>query len=266
MLATLDAFRLESLNDVVLQITGVRVRDTVPDSILERADEIELVDVPPGEIAARGGTGAAAGPADDAVRRSRRTPRPAGAGPAAGCPEGGCRHPRLAARSRHRDDVAGLGVRPRVRRAEPFIRGSGAGGRAHRGGTALALGSRLRRGSGRPADARGGPGAAAGSPAARRVPGRRGGPVVRPQGGRSAAAPRAGAQRDPDRRRQADPLAPARPAERLDRERAGSRQPRHRGPLHRRRRRTGRPRADVTGSPHRWNGRGSWSPSCWWLP
>ncbi len=65
VLATLDAFRLESLNDVVQQITGVRVGDTVPDSILERADEIELVDVPPGEIAARAGTAAAAGPAVD---------------------------------------------------------------------------------------------------------------------------------------------------------------------------------------------------------
>ncbi len=64
VLATLDAFRLESLNDVVLQITGVRVADTVPDSILERADEIELVDVPPGEIAARRDA-AAAEPAAD---------------------------------------------------------------------------------------------------------------------------------------------------------------------------------------------------------
>ncbi|HEY0351768.1 MAG TPA: histidine kinase, partial [Gemmatimonadales bacterium] len=37
----------ESLNDVVAQITEVRVRETVPDSILERADEVELVDVSP---------------------------------------------------------------------------------------------------------------------------------------------------------------------------------------------------------------------------
>ncbi|MCX7028620.1 MAG: DUF4118 domain-containing protein, partial [Spirochaetes bacterium] len=65
VLATLDVFRLESLNDVVLQIAGARVRDTVPDSILERADERELVDVPPGEIAARGATSGAAGPAAD---------------------------------------------------------------------------------------------------------------------------------------------------------------------------------------------------------
>lgn len=38
---------LESLNDAVAQITGVVVRETVPDAFLERADEIEVVDVPP---------------------------------------------------------------------------------------------------------------------------------------------------------------------------------------------------------------------------
>jgi two-component system sensor histidine kinase KdpD len=37
----------ESLNDVVAQITEVKVRETVPDSMLERADEVELVDVSP---------------------------------------------------------------------------------------------------------------------------------------------------------------------------------------------------------------------------
>lgn len=42
---TLNVQHVESLNDVVAQITHVQVRETVPDSILERADEIELVDV-----------------------------------------------------------------------------------------------------------------------------------------------------------------------------------------------------------------------------
>ena len=37
----------ESLNDVVAQITGIKVRETIPDSVLERADEVELVDVSP---------------------------------------------------------------------------------------------------------------------------------------------------------------------------------------------------------------------------
>lgn len=45
--STLNVQHVESLNDVVSQITGVRVRETVPDTVLEEADEIELVDVPP---------------------------------------------------------------------------------------------------------------------------------------------------------------------------------------------------------------------------
>ncbi len=44
---TLNVQHIESLNDVVAQITSVRVRETVPDSVLEQADEIELVDLPP---------------------------------------------------------------------------------------------------------------------------------------------------------------------------------------------------------------------------
>jgi two-component system, OmpR family, sensor histidine kinase KdpD len=44
---------LESLNDVVAKITGVQVRETVPDSVLEQADEIELIDLPPDELLQR---------------------------------------------------------------------------------------------------------------------------------------------------------------------------------------------------------------------
>jgi len=50
---TLNVQHLESLNDVVAQITGVRVRETVPDSLFEQADEVELVDLPPEELIAR---------------------------------------------------------------------------------------------------------------------------------------------------------------------------------------------------------------------
>src|SRR5512147_2021155 len=42
---TLNVQHVEALNDVVAQITHVQVRETVPDRLLERADEIELVDV-----------------------------------------------------------------------------------------------------------------------------------------------------------------------------------------------------------------------------
>ena len=50
---TLNVQHLESLNDVIAQITGVVVRETLPDAILERADEFELVDVTPDELMER---------------------------------------------------------------------------------------------------------------------------------------------------------------------------------------------------------------------
>ena len=51
--ATLNVQHLESLNDAVARITGIRVSETLPDSVLELADEIELIDVPPKELRAR---------------------------------------------------------------------------------------------------------------------------------------------------------------------------------------------------------------------
>ena len=53
MYTTVNVQHLESLNDLVAKITGVVVRETVPDSVLERADEIELVDLPPDELIQR---------------------------------------------------------------------------------------------------------------------------------------------------------------------------------------------------------------------
>jgi two-component system sensor histidine kinase KdpD len=50
---TVNVQHLESLNDVIAQITGVIVRETVPDSILERADAIELIDIPEEELLTR---------------------------------------------------------------------------------------------------------------------------------------------------------------------------------------------------------------------
>ena len=47
MISTLNVQHLESLNDVVEQITGVEQRETIPDEIVRRADEIELVDMTP---------------------------------------------------------------------------------------------------------------------------------------------------------------------------------------------------------------------------
>jgi two-component system sensor histidine kinase KdpD len=50
---TVNVQHLESLNDVVAQITGVQVRETVPDKVFDAADEVELVDLPPAELLQR---------------------------------------------------------------------------------------------------------------------------------------------------------------------------------------------------------------------
>ncbi len=50
---TLNVQHVETLNDTVARITGIRVRETVPDQVLELADEIELIDLPPDELIAR---------------------------------------------------------------------------------------------------------------------------------------------------------------------------------------------------------------------
>src|ERR1700732_4352087 len=51
--STVNIQHIESLNDVVAQITHVRVRETVPDSIFDRADAIELVDLTPDDLIQR---------------------------------------------------------------------------------------------------------------------------------------------------------------------------------------------------------------------
>ena len=54
---TLNVQHLESVNDIVERITGVKVRETLPDSVLEEADEVELVDISPEELLERLGEG-----------------------------------------------------------------------------------------------------------------------------------------------------------------------------------------------------------------
>ena len=50
---TVNVQHLESYKDVVAQITGVIVRETIPDTLMQRADEIELVDISPDELITR---------------------------------------------------------------------------------------------------------------------------------------------------------------------------------------------------------------------
>ena len=50
---TINIQHIDSLNDVVAQITRIHVRETVPDYVLDEADEIELVDTTPDELLGR---------------------------------------------------------------------------------------------------------------------------------------------------------------------------------------------------------------------
>src|SRR6201991_1187277 len=51
--STVNIQHIESLNDVVAQITHVRVRETVPDKIFDRADAVELIDLTPDDLIQR---------------------------------------------------------------------------------------------------------------------------------------------------------------------------------------------------------------------
>src|SRR5580698_2467092 len=51
--STVNVQHLESLNDQVAELTGVRVRETVPDSVLGRADEVVLIDLTPEALIGR---------------------------------------------------------------------------------------------------------------------------------------------------------------------------------------------------------------------
>ena len=50
---TLNTQHIESLNDVVAQITGMTVRETIPDSVIDAVTDIELIDLPPDELIKR---------------------------------------------------------------------------------------------------------------------------------------------------------------------------------------------------------------------
>ncbi len=53
VISTLNIQHLESVNDVVEQITGVKQRETIPDALVRRADQVELVDMAPEAIRRR---------------------------------------------------------------------------------------------------------------------------------------------------------------------------------------------------------------------
>jgi two-component system sensor histidine kinase KdpD len=53
VVSTVNVQHLESLNDLVYELTGVRVRETFPDRVLDEADEVVLVDITPAELRTR---------------------------------------------------------------------------------------------------------------------------------------------------------------------------------------------------------------------
>ncbi len=70
VITTMNVQHLESLNDQVWQITGVRVRETLPDWVMKQADEVVMVDLPPVALLNRLARGAVYAPdkADQALR------------------------------------------------------------------------------------------------------------------------------------------------------------------------------------------------------
>lgn len=73
---TVNVQHLESLNDLVYQITGVRQRETLPDKVFDEAGDIELIDLPPDDLLARlrAGKVYVADEVATAVERFFRTP------------------------------------------------------------------------------------------------------------------------------------------------------------------------------------------------
>ena len=53
VISTLNIQHLEGLNDIIEAITGVRQRETLPDAILDQADEVELIDIAPDALRSR---------------------------------------------------------------------------------------------------------------------------------------------------------------------------------------------------------------------
>ena len=135
--STLNVQHIESLNDVVARITRIRVRETVPDRIVDTADEVELVDLTPADLIARLGEGKVyvreqaqraraalllARQPDGAARTGAPAHRRAGRRPDA----------ELHARACHHRPVGGRRAGDRLSRSEPGRRQCRARRQAHR--------------------------------------------------------------------------------------------------------------------------------------
>ena len=109
---TLNIQHIESLNDVVAQITGMTVRETIPDSVIDDVTDIELIDLPPDELIKRLQEGKVYVPdqAQRAIREilpQRQPDRPARVDHAPRRRTGGRPDARLYAHARHPRSLAG---------------------------------------------------------------------------------------------------------------------------------------------------------------
>ncbi len=78
VLTTMNIQHLESLNDQVLQISGIKVRETIPDWVVQQADEVVMVDLTPRALLHRlqRGVGYRPEKAESALRNFFREPTP----------------------------------------------------------------------------------------------------------------------------------------------------------------------------------------------
>ena len=74
---TLNVQHVESINDIVAQVSGIQVRETIPDSVFDQADSLEMVDLPPEELLQRFREGKVyvAAQAETAMRNFFQLPR-----------------------------------------------------------------------------------------------------------------------------------------------------------------------------------------------
>ena len=124
VITTVNIQHLESVNDVVEKITGITQQETVPDAVVRRAEQIELVDVTPEALRRRMAHGNiyAADKIDASLVQllSRRQPQRASRAraPVAGRPRGR-RHSALPRRARYRPDLGDARATHRRRHGQP---------------------------------------------------------------------------------------------------------------------------------------------------
>ena len=124
---TVNVQHFESVKDIVAQITGVTVQETVPDSMLDQAAEITLVDIPPEELLQRLRQGKVYIPEQAAwaaaeILPARQPHRPARTGPAPGGGQGRRRDADLYGDPRHPRSLAGDRTAPGLRQRQPVQR------------------------------------------------------------------------------------------------------------------------------------------------